>query len=170
MVLSLTITAALFGALWRFWDGLDRSQSRLPAAFRGVIFAVAAVAVCKLSGKTWPVTLFMAAAATLNITVGHTDWKDWAWQAIRFGSVAALTVLPLNHFSSSIGYVAMCAGAGMFYPWLFWYHKQNPLPRWINIGPDPMDAEGCDRYLFDGPEAYARLPLGAAILGGLAPL
>ena len=166
MLLTVQICAVLFGALWRFWDGLDRSQSRLPAALRGVIFFAAALAVCKLTGKTWPLAVYMAGFATLNIVVGHTKWDDWTWQALRFSTFGALTVLPLDDFAHTVYYVAALIFAGVAYPLLF--EMRNVLPRWGNLGPDPTDAEGRDRYMFDGPEAYARLPLGAAILGGLA--
>lgn len=158
--LYIVIGAALFGALWRFVDGLDRSQSRIPAAIRGVIFFAAALVVCKLTGKTWLLAAFMASAATLNIIVGHTKWDDWTWQACRFSMFAAWTVLPLNDFAHTWPYVFLCAVAGLSYPVLFLVdgqglHLDAPkrLPRW---------------RLLDGPEAYARLPLGAAILGGLA--
>lgn len=143
----------LAGAAWRFWDGLGKKDARAVTGVRAVVGVAVALAAAWWSQGLDLVVLWLGGWAALNLIVGHTSWMDWKWQALRFSMVAALTVYPLGPSAAGWGYIAACAVAGLSYPLLFWLNERWPLPRW---------------WLFDGPEAYARLPLGAAVIGGLS--
>lgn len=143
----------LLGAVWRFVDGLSGETSGIPTSVRNVV----TIGLCLGSawwslGSEWA-AMWTGGCAALSIIIGCTKWEDWTWQAIRFGGMAAIAVVPLGLGWWCLVYIAPCALAGMSYPALG--RVDRYLPRW---------------WLFDGWEAYARLLLGAAIVGGLAGL
>lgn len=140
----------LAGAAWRFIDGLSRETSGIRTGWRNAGTVALAVAAAWVGGLGWWAPWaggWMAAA----LIVGETKWESWTWQAIRFGGPAAVAVLPLG--MDGLPYVVAAAGAGLAYPALATIGHR--LPRF---------------WLFDGFEAYARLALGLAVIGGLAGL
>lgn len=138
----------LVGALWRFLDGMSRETTGLATGMRNAGTIILALGAGWYSGVGWWF-LWASGWAAASIIIGCTNWNNWTWQAIRFGGVAAIAVLPIG--PTAWPYVVACALGGLAYPALACV--DHLLPRW--------------RWL-DGYEAYARFPLGAAVIGGLA--
>lgn len=165
MTIPLLLLFAIICAAWRFLDGMDHQDSGLPTWARnlGTIALALAAAVYARGFGVEPV--WMASCAGISIIVGETNWQSPTWQAIRFACPAALAVMPLDAWQGW-PYVAACALGGLAYPALFAIHARWPLPRLWRLR--RMGDDGQPHFAFSGPEAYARLPLGAAIIGGLA--
>lgn len=143
--------AALFlllGGAWRFIDGLSRESTGIPTGFRNAVAVAIAISAACSAGLGWW-SLWAGAVAAASVIIGETRWESWTWQAIRFGGLAAVAVLPVG--LPALPYVVACALGGLCYPALALV--EDRLPRW---------------GWFDGFEAYARVPLGAVVLGGLA--
>lgn len=144
------IGVALFllaGAIWRFLDGMSRETTGIVTGLRNAGTIILALGAGWYSGAGWWF-LWAGGWAAASIILGCTKWTDWTWQALRFGGVGAIAALPFG--LSGLPYVAACALGGLAYPALA--RVDHLLPRW--------------RWL-SGYEAYARLPLGAAVIGGL---
>lgn len=150
LMIIAVILAMTAGAVWRLVDGHGWGPTavRVPLAF-----IIAAAAALLSVGETWWI-VWLAGWAGLNIIVGHTDWSDFLWMPLRFGSVAALTILPYG--TDAWLYVALCAIAGLCYPLFMILDLPKVTIRGVQV--------------IDGQEAWARLPAGAFIIGGLALL
>lgn len=145
--LLIFLTFAIAGAVWRFIDGLSADTSGIRTGLRNVVTVALASAAAWAGDMGW-LSLWAGPVAALSLIIGETRWQSSTWQAIRFGGMAALAVLPFG----LAGWPAVVAAAlgGLSYPALF--HFDAHLPR---------------RWLFDGAEAYARFALGAGVIGGL---
>lgn len=142
----------VIGAAIRWFDGSPGNIGKLhvPNGIRvaGMLATSLASAWC-VTGMTWE-GAWVGLVGALALIVGNTDWKDFSWQGTRFGLFGLAAIAPLDAFATYWPVAAMFAAAGMVYPVLFWLDDRWTLPR---IG------------LFDGPEAYARIPAGAICLG-----
>lgn len=136
------------GAAIRFIDGLSAETSGIATGFRNLITVAACITAAWCGGMEWW-CLWAGGWAAASLIVGETKWQSPTWQAIRFGGMAAIAMLPIG--LAGLPYVAACIAGGLAYPALA--ALESRLPRW---------------WLFDGSEAYARLALGAAVIGGLA--
>lgn len=140
----------VLGAGWKWWDG--RGGDGL-TWLRSVLLGL------MLGAAVWPLGwlgLWVAAVTAVSLTVGQTKWEDWLWQGLRYSSMAALAVLPIG--LAAWPYVAACALGGLAYPLAFWMHERVVRLPVIKVR---------GAVLFDGPEAWARLFLGASVIGGL---
>jgi hypothetical protein len=140
------VTVLILTAVWRFIDGAGAPLR--PKMLYMLIALAVLLALANWHNGLWG--LWAAAFASINILIGHTAWKDWAWMPLRYSGIAAITALP---FGEPYVYVFLCLLAGVMYPFLFWLDEviKLKLPRF---------------WYFDGAEAYCRIPAGAFILGG----
>ncbi len=120
----------------------------IATGFRNVGTITQVMGAAWIGGMGWW-SLWAGAIAAGSLIIGCTNWSNPTWQAIRFGGPAALAVLPIG-IAGWPAVVAACLG-GLSYPALMRVGLR--LPRF---------------WLFDGFEAYARLLLGAGVIGGLA--
>jgi hypothetical protein len=141
----------VIGALHSFADGMSRDTTGLPTGVRNGATLVIALTAGWYAGLAPMVVVWSGCAAALSIIIGETKWESWTWQAIRFGGMGAVTVLPLG--LDAWPYVLACTMAGVSYTGLEWAYLHGWLPSW---------------WQFRGGEAYARLVRGGAVLGGLA--
>lgn len=148
--MTLAILFIVAGAIWRFIDGQSRDSTGIATGLRNAVTILLAVTAALAGGLHWW-SLWAGGWAAASIIIGETRWERATWQAIRFGGLAAVAVLPIG--IAGLPYVLACALAGASYTALG--QVDDHLPRW--------------RWL-TGFEAYARFILGAAVIGGLAAL
>ena len=149
------ILFALIGAVVRYFDGSDHKPVGSNAFIALTALGSAWWALQPHDALSWGVVVAVAAIASVALIAGRTNWYSLPWMVVRFGAPAVL-VHAVMFFAFGTGamiYIAICAGAGAFYPIIL---KANP--EWAAKGP------------FDGPESIARSVAGACILGGLAAL
>lgn len=137
------------GALVRLIDG---ANTGVPNGARVALFYALAIGGAAYAGAgLW--ALWVGGWAATSIVWGQTRWEDPGYQALRFGVPAMIGAAPF--WTGGLLYVGLGVAAAVSYLPLVWLDRRIGLPRW---------------WIFDGPEAYYRLPMGAAIIGGCALL
>lgn len=178
----------IVAGIWRFIDGGSRETFGIPTGLRNVGTALLALGaslyamnfdwalLVTLDPKALTLTLYSdwryawallpASMATASIIIGWTNWANAPWQFVRFALPAAIAIGPMFYYDVvnawAFGYVVACGLAGASYTLLMKFDSK--LPRWFVID----GFENGPHLLFDGFEAYARIPLGGAVVGGLA--
>ena len=152
------VLVVLAAGAWRWIDGAGWGPTWARVAVAVVI--ASAAGYLGLGLNLW--LLWIAPVALASVLIGQTDWEDWGWMACRYSTFAALAVLPLGRGLGVWIYVGLCGAAGLVYPLLFAIDARR------KAAGKPIDwGSG---FGFDGPEAWARIPLGMATLGGLTVL
>lgn len=91
----LIVSAILAGSTWRFIDGLSRDTTGIPTGIRNAVTIALCLGAAWGAGLGWW-SLWIGGWAAASIVIGATRWNDPTWQAIRFGGLASLAVLPLG--------------------------------------------------------------------------
>ncbi|MBC7907036.1 MAG: hypothetical protein H7Y60_09865 [Rhodospirillaceae bacterium] len=148
MDILLILLLTLAGAVWRFIDGMSVETTGIATGLRNLVTIALAVTAAWIGGMGWW-SPWAGGIAAASLMIGCTNWSNPTWQAIRFGGPAALAVLPLG--MAGLPAIIAATMGGLSYPALM--RLNLALPRF---------------WLVDGWEAYARLVLGAGVIGGLA--